>query len=60
MAYEPKKDAILISWRIAVTDDQTAVVSLRQYNGGDPRLQIGPVSAESKVSIMQFNRRIDQ
>ena len=42
MAYDPKKDKEIKSWRIPVADDQVAVVSLKCYDDGDPKLQIGP------------------
>ena len=43
MVYEKHKDKVLKEWRITVTDTQTAVVSLKCYDGGAPRLQIGPL-----------------
>ena len=46
MSYKKSKDRILKVWRIIITNAQTAVVSLKSYDGGKPRLQIGPVEIE--------------
>jgi hypothetical protein len=41
MSYDIEKDRTIQEWRITVADNQTAVVSLKCYNGGAPKLQIG-------------------
>ena len=48
MSYDPKQDKEIKTWRIPVTDDQTAIVSLKSYNGGDPKLAIGTLEIEKE------------
>ncbi len=39
MAFEPEKDRVLKKWQCKETG---LVVSINQYNNGEPKLQIGP------------------
>ncbi|MBN1931684.1 MAG: hypothetical protein JW786_08770 [Desulfobacterales bacterium] len=39
MAFEPEKDKLLKLWRCEETG---LIVSINQYNNGEPKLQIGP------------------
>lgn len=48
MSYESKQDKTLKAWRVPVTDTETAVISLKSYNGGDPKLAIGPLEIEKE------------
>jgi len=54
--YDKRKDKILKSWRITVTDKQTAVISLRQYAGGKPRLQIGVMEIKKENGEVIFGK----
>jgi len=40
MAYNPKKDQELKSWEIDLGHGKRAVVSLRRYAGGEPKLDL--------------------
>jgi hypothetical protein len=44
MAYDPEKDVELKHWRLATG----LQVSVNQYNGGEPKLRIGPRFIEKK------------
>lgn len=48
MSYDPAKDKELQVWRVPITDTETAIVSLKSYNGGDPKLQIGTTEIEKE------------
>ena len=48
MSYDPKQDKEIQTWQIPIADDQTAIVSLKSYNGGDPKLQIGILEIEKE------------
>jgi len=50
--YDPKKDKILKSWRIPVTENQAAVINLVSYDGGDPRLQIGVLEISQSDGVI--------
>lgn len=39
MAFEPEKDKILKAWKC---DETGLVISINQYDRGQPKLQIGP------------------
>ncbi len=39
MAYDPEKDKVLKKWKCEETG---LVVSINQYGGGEPKVQIGP------------------
>jgi len=39
MAFEPEKDKVLKKWKCEETG---LVISINQYGGGEPKLQIGP------------------
>jgi len=52
MAYDSQKDKEIKGWRIPVAEGQVAVVSLKSYNGGDPRLQIGPLEINQDGKII--------
>jgi hypothetical protein len=39
MPFDPEKDVVLKKWRCEETG---LVVSINQYNGGQPKVQIGP------------------
>ena len=52
MSYDPSKDRQVKAWRIPVTDDQTAIVSLKAYAGSDPKLQIGPLEIDREGEII--------
>lgn len=56
MVYDPKKDREIKSWRITVKDHETAIVSLKQYDGGDPRLQIGPLEIKKPDGELVYAR----
>jgi DNA repair exonuclease SbcCD nuclease subunit len=38
-AFDPSKDKVLKSWR---SEDSGLVISINQYNEGQPKVQIGP------------------
>ena len=39
MPFEPEKDKVVIKWRCEQTG---LVISINQYDNGEPKLQIGP------------------
>lgn len=39
MPFDPDKDVVLKQWRC---DDTGLIISINQYAGGQPKLQIGP------------------
>ena len=41
MGYDSTTDKLLMSWKIPITDTETAIVNLCAYDGGEPKLQIG-------------------
>ena len=41
MGYDSTKDKVLKTWRVPITDTETAIVNLCAYDGGEPKLQIG-------------------
>lgn len=52
MSYDPKHDKEIKTWRIPVTDNEVAVVSLKSYDGGDPKLAIGPLEIDQDGKII--------
>ena len=51
MAFDPALDKVLGSWKY-----ESLEVSLRSYNGGDRKLQIGPRSRETKSGDERFEK----
>ncbi len=39
MAYDPEKDVVLKKWKC---DETGLMISINQYGGGEPKVQIGP------------------
>ena len=39
MAYDPEKDLVLKKWKC---DETGLIISINQYGGGEPKVQIGP------------------
>ena len=54
MAYDKNKDRLLKEWRIPVTDTTTAVVSLKTYAGGTPKLQISVLEIQKQDGGVVF------
>ena len=52
MSYDPAKDKILKTWRIPITDNQTAIINLISYDGGVLKLQVGPVEIERDGKVI--------
>ena len=52
MSYDSKRDREIKTWKIPVTENQTAVVNLVAYSGGDPKLQIGPLEINQDGKII--------
>ncbi len=52
MAYDSKKDKELGIWKIPVVENQTAVVSLKAYDGNEPKLAIGPLEIDQDDKII--------
>ena len=42
MAFDKSKDKVIESWELDNGNDKKLVVSVMSYNGGEPKLQIGP------------------
>lgn len=53
MAYDASKDKVLASWENEETGLQ---VSINQYGGADPKLQIGPRTTTRKDGKKSFNK----
>lgn len=56
MAYDPKKDKVLKEWRVTIADGQVAIVALKSYEGGSPKLTIGPLEIEKPDGSVVFGR----
>jgi len=58
MAYDSKKDKELEVWKIPVVENQTAVVSLKAYDGNEPKLAIGPleINQDGKIIYSRIRR----
>lgn len=56
MSYEKSKDMILKEWRITVTDATTAIVSLRSYDGGVPKLQLSVLEVRKQNGEIVFGK----
>ena len=58
MKYNLNKDRTIKSWEIPVAEEQTAVVSLKSYDGGDPKLQIGvlEIKRDGKIAYARIKR----
>jgi len=56
MAYDPTKDKVLKTWRISVTDKETAIVSVASYNNGDPKIAISTTEIEKENGEMVHGR----
>lgn len=56
--YNSKLDKEIKVWRITITNEQTAIVSLKSYDGGAPKIQIGPVEVnqDGKIIHSRFKR----
>ena len=52
MSYDSTKDRVLETWKIPIVENQTAVVSLKAYDGNEPRLAIGPLEIDQDGKII--------
>ena len=56
MAYSKAKDVELAKWEIEGDDNKVLEVSVYSYNGGEPKLQIGPRTYVKKDGSKAFGK----